>query len=235
MLKLAVLYVHLLGTCLALGLVMATDARLLARVLGWGAVLAPPSRFVRRAIGFALGVLLLSGAMLVALGLAGDPHYLANPKLQGKLLLVTLLCANASVLHHRIFPLLRRARPVAQWRTGQRNLVAVSVGLSASLWLYCAFLGIARPWSHTVPLSTVLAIGLTLWAVCAAATRIALALAACEAPQSHRHEGRLEHVKRVLRAGMRRIDRETRGSRAPELPSTQTAVPTALRPQRAAT
>ncbi|HSV70856.1 MAG TPA: hypothetical protein VLI72_12155 [Methylibium sp.] len=233
MLKLSLLYVHLLGTCLALGLVLASDARVLARALGWDAVLEPPSRFVRGAIGFALALLLASGAALVTLGLTADPHYLANPKLQGKLLLVTLLCANATVLHHRVFPLLKSGRPVSRWRAAQRNRVALAVGLSSSLWLYCAFLGIARPWNQVVPLGTVLAVGMVVFALFAVATRFALTLAARPLPRGE--PAPLDHLKRTLRTAQARMQR--RVAQAPgrgDLPTTVTAAPTAALPRRAA-
>lgn len=230
MLKLFVLYAHLLGTCLALGLVLATDLRVLSRVLAWDAVIEPPSRFVRGAIGFALIVLLASGAVLVALGLAADPHYLANPKLQGKLLLVTLLCANATLLHHRVFPLLKRARPVSRWRAAQRHAVAVAVGLSSSLWLYCAFLGIARPWNQVVPLATVLQIGAGLWLVFALATHFALALAARRLPYGQAVG--LTRAKAVLRTLAAAGARQHTSDQS-DLPTTVTAASASVLPQRA--
>lgn len=230
MLKLLVLYVHLLGTCVALGLVLATDARVIARVLNWDAVIQPPSRFVRSAIGVALTVLLTSGALLVALGLAADPHYLANPKLQGKLLLVTLLCANATLLHRRVFPLLKRARPVSRWRGAQRHTVAITVGLSSSLWLYCAFLGIARPWNQVVPLDTVLQIGMALWLMFALATHFALALAALRL--SNGPAVGLTRLKVTLRA-LAAAGKRRRTQDESDLPTTATAAVASVLPQRA--
>jgi hypothetical protein len=231
MLKLLVLYAHLLGTCVALGLVLASDARVMTRVLAWDAVIEPPSRFVRNAIGAALMVLLISGAVLVALGLAADPHYLANPKLQGKLLLVTLLCANATLLHRRVFPLLKRARPVSRWRSAQRHMVAVTVGLSSSLWLYCAFLGIARPWNQVVPLTTVLQIGAALWLVFGLATHFALALAA-RRPSRGPAFG-LTRLKVTLRA-LAAAGKRHRPQDESDLPTTADAASAVVLPQRAA-
>ena len=125
-----------------------------------------------------------TGAGLVALGLAERADYLTNQKLQAKLVLVALLTANAFVLHQVIFPLLERRAPVAHWTAGERWQVAASVGLSNSLWLYCAFLGIARPWNYTMPLGQVLAIAPVLWLVVAASVRFALAVAARDEPQA---------------------------------------------------
>lgn len=184
MLKIALIYVHLLSTCVAIGMIALTDLRLLGRVFGTRVVIPTPSRLETRAIMLALLVLYATGAGLVALGLAERADYLTNQKLQAKLVLVALLTANAFVLHQVIFPLLERRAPVAHWTVGERWQVAASVGLSNSLWLYCAFLGIARPWNYTMPLGQVLAIAPVLWLMVAASVRFALAVAARDEPQA---------------------------------------------------
>lgn len=178
-----VLFAHLLGTCLALGMIALTDARLIAKVLGYRVVIPPPSRFETRAIVLALLVLVISGAALVVFGLVENPDYLGNPKLQAKLLLVALLCANAFVLHYVVFPSLERATPVSQWSGGQLSRVSLSVGLSNGLWLYCAFLGIARPWNFTKPITEVLLVAIGVWLALAVVVRLALVLAARNAPE----------------------------------------------------
>ena len=149
---LLVLFAHLLGTCVALGAIVATDLRLLGRLAQARVRIAPPNPFVMRLISVALAVLYLSGACLVWTGWSADAAYLDNPKLQGKLILVLLLSLNALVLHHITFPGLARGRRVARWKPRDFMRVAVPVALSNALWMYCAFLGIARPWNHTVSL-----------------------------------------------------------------------------------
>lgn len=177
--KLLVIYAHLIGTCLALGVMAMTDLRLLARVLGYRVVIPPPSIPEMRLITSALAVLLATGAMLVVLGQQEDPNYLiGNEKLQAKIVLVGLLCLNALLLHFGVFKLLERLTPVAQWTGPQRNAVALSVGLSNSLWLYCAFLGVARPWNQGIAFENVLAIGLAAWLTLASGVRVVLAIAA---------------------------------------------------------
>ena len=194
--KLIILFAHLLGTSLALGAIVATDIRLLGRLAEARVRIAPPNPFVMRLISVALVVLYLSGACLVWLGWNADPTYLSNPKLQGKLLLVSLLSANAWVLHRLTFPSLARGRRVARWKWREFMRVAVPVALSNALWMYCAFLGIARPWNHTVSLEFVLsmaavAFGAALLGVCAL-----LALAAQD--RTGRVPGRIDGVKRHL-------------------------------------
>ncbi len=181
--KLLLISGHLLGTCLALGPMLMIDLRLLSRVTGYGVVISPPTPFETRVITCALALLLLTGAMLVIQGLHESPNYLiGNPKLQGKILLVGLLCANALVLHFDVFRHLSKLRPVAQWSRFERNTAVVSVGLSNSMWMYCAFLGIARPWNYVVPFWMILLVALGVFVLAAFAVRLTLALAARDEP-----------------------------------------------------
>jgi hypothetical protein len=180
--QLLVLFAHLVGVCLALGMILLTDARLLARVAGYRVVILPPSRFDTRVISVALLLLAASGAALIAYGLAARPDFLANPKLQAKLVLVVALAVNAVVLHRVVFPILERGRPVSRWTSRSCWRVALSVGLSNSLWFYCAFLGIARPWNFTLTFWEVFAVAPLLWAGFALAIRFTLTLAARDEP-----------------------------------------------------
>ncbi len=177
-LKLLLLFGHLIGTSLALGAIVATDLRLLGKLYAGRARIAPPSPYVVHLITAALVLLYATGAALVALGVASDPTYLANPKLQGKLLLVLVLSANAVVLHRVTFPSLVRGRPLARWRVRHFARIALPVAVSNSLWLYCAFLGIARPWNHTVPIGFVLETAGVLVAAAIVATSTLLLVAA---------------------------------------------------------
>lgn len=183
MIKLLLVYSHLLGTCLALGMMAMTDLRLLAHIVGYRVVIEPPSRFELRVITTALALLLATGAMLIILGLHENPNYfMGNEKLQAKMVLVALLCANALILHFGVFHHLSRRRPVAMWSKRQRDAVALSVGLSNSMWLYCAFLGIARSWNQGMAVHLVLLIGLALFAAIACGARLVLGFAARELP-----------------------------------------------------
>jgi hypothetical protein len=197
--KLLVLFTHLLSTCLALGVILLTDIRLLGRMMGYRVVIPPPSRFDTRIVMAALPLLCLSGGMLVFWGLQDRPDYLLNPKLQVKVSLVGLLVANAFVLHRWVFPVLERGLPLAQWTPRQFNLVAVSVGLSNSLWLYCAFLGIARPWNFAVVGEEVLLVGAGLWVVVAVGLRLLLVMAARDEPMGEADW--IDSIKASLAAG----------------------------------
>lgn len=178
MFKLLLLFAHLLGTSLALGAIVATDIRLLRKLADERVRIAPPNPFVMRLITLALLVLYVSGGALLALGLDADPNYLGNSKLQAKLLLVAVLTVNALVLHHYTFPGLARGRRVARWKLADFMRVALPVSLSNCLWMYCAFLGIARPWNHAVSLGFVLGTAAWLCALTLAVVTAILVIAA---------------------------------------------------------
>lgn len=196
MLSMALVFVHLLAAAMALGAIVATDLRLLSKLAEDRVRIAPPNAFVARIVAVALGGLWASGLAIVALGQMADPAYLANPKLQAKILLVVLLTANAFALHRITFPRLARGRRVARWRTGDWLAVAVPVALSNTLWLFAAFLGIARPWNHTVPLEDVLAVAVGLYAVVQAGILVVLGVAGSATAET----GRGRRLRRLLAA-----------------------------------
>ncbi len=180
------LFLHLVATCAAIGTIVITDLRLMATLMDYRVVIPPPQRFETVMITFSLVLLYLTGGVLIAVGLASNPLYLDNAKLQGKLVLVALLTANAFVLHFMLFPLLGRGEPVSHWSRHQLLLVSATVSLSNSLWLYCAFLGVARVWNYSVGLPFVLAVGAGAWLVGFVLVRATLALASRDAPKPER-------------------------------------------------
>jgi hypothetical protein len=200
-----VVYVHLLATCAAVGTIAITDLRLMGKVLGYRVVIQKPARFETVMISAALAVLYATGAALVLFGMQNNPEYLGNPKLQAKLILVALLTANAFFLHRRIFPILRRAKPVYRWRYAEWSLVAASVSLSNSLWFFCAFLGIARIWNNVVSLRFVLLIFVSTWAITYFVVNAVLMFAARDA--RHRRRDWIDAAKASLRNLSKLADR----------------------------
>lgn len=164
MFKLFILYSHLLATCTALGVIIATDLQLLGKLTRPGLRIESPGKYVERLIMASLAVLYVTGGFLIWLGLQERPDYLLNPKLIGKLVLVGVLTANAVVLHHLVFPRLPNMKNLADWSAQDRLSIAMPVALSNSLWMFCAFLGIARPWNFSMPLFSVLGIAAGVFA-----------------------------------------------------------------------
>jgi hypothetical protein len=190
MLKLLILYVHLLATCTALGVIIATDLRLLGKLASPDLRIAPPNKYVEQLVAAALATLFATGGALVWLGLQERPDYLLNPKLVAKLVLVALLTANAVVLHRYTFPRLTRQLPVAAWRFADRLEVALPVALSNSLWMFSAFLGIARPWNFSMPLFEVLGIALLVFAAALCGVMLVLSFASWRGRVTTRREYR---------------------------------------------
>ena len=165
MLYLLLVFAHLLAASMALGAIVATDLRLLSKLSQDRLRIAPPNEFVARIVMVALLMLYVTGGGIVWLGVLERPDFLTNPKLQAKVLLVALLTLNAFVLHRLTFPRLARGRRVARWHAADWVLVAVPVGVSNFLWMFVAFLGIARPWNYGMPLRDILEIAAGLYIV----------------------------------------------------------------------
>ena len=177
MLYLLLVFGHLLAASMALGAIVATDLRLLSKLSQDRLRIAPPNEFVARIVMVALLMLYVTGGAIVTLGVLDRPDYLSNPKLQAKVLLVVLLTLNAFVLHRLTFPRLARGRRVARWHAADWLLVAVPVGVSNFLWMFCAFLGIARPWNYSMPLRDILEIAAVLYVVAQCGVFAILAIA----------------------------------------------------------
>ena len=170
-------FAHLLASSVALGAIVATDLRLLSKLAQDRIRIAPPNEFVARIVMAALLMLYVTGAGIVAHGLAERPDYLSNPKLQAKLVLVILLTLNAFVLHKLTFPRLARGRRVARWSAADWVIVGVPVAVSNFLWMFVAFLGIARPWNYSMPMRDILEIAACLYLVAQCGVFAVLAMA----------------------------------------------------------
>ena len=62
--------------------------------------------------------------------------------------------------------------------------IAIPVALSNSLWMYCAFLGIARPWNFSVPVAEVLGVAAVLFMFVLAIVVLGLRFAARDEPRT---------------------------------------------------
>jgi len=208
-------FAHLLAASTALGAIVATDLRLLSKLAEDRTRIAPPNEFVARIVVVALVVLYATGAALVWQGALERPDYLANPKLQAKLVLVVLLTINAFVLHRLTFPRLARGRRVARWHASDWIAIGIPVGVSNFLWMFVAFLGVARAWNGTVSFGDVMAVAAIAYAVAQGAVFAILAVAASGAdPVAN---PRAAFVRRRL-ASLGNLGRPLGGDDDPTLP-----------------
>lgn len=152
MLKMLVVYVHLLSTCLALGSIGWADWRLWrnrhrAPTLDEIAGIA----VTQTVVTIALAVLWGTGVLLVLLGYLAEPQsYLTNEKLWAKVSVVVILTVNGVLLHRVAFPKLTAG--VAFIRMAERERLGLGVlgAVSSVSWMFASFLGIARPWNYTL-------------------------------------------------------------------------------------
>ena len=192
MLYLMLVFGHLLATSMALGAIVATDLRMLSKLAQDRVRIPPPNEFVARLVTIALVLLYVSGAGMLWIK-SGQSDWL-NPKVQGKLVLVLLLTFNAVVLHRWTFPRLARGRSVGRWRAADWVVVVMPVALSNCLWMFCAFLGIARPWNDSMAMRDVLVIAASLYAIALVGVGCVLAAAARQGP-----DGVETFVKQITR------------------------------------
>lgn len=165
MLKMAIAYVHLLATCMALGSIFIADWRLLR---GREFALRPGalSRLAttQRLVNVSLAALWLTGAALIWIGYAQNPDtYLGNQKLWAKISVVAVLTLNGVFLHRFVFPTLQRGRSLSTLSNLRCTLLAMLLGgTSLASWLFAAWLGMARPWNNAVVYGDVMALYLAL-------------------------------------------------------------------------
>lgn len=152
MLKMLLVYAHLLATCIALGRVLQADHKLWS----WRKEILDQARLeyldeTRKIVSLALLGLWASGLLLVLQGYLNEGDaYLLNQKLWAKVTVVALLSLNGALLHRVGFPLLQKA-PFVALRSAGRTRLALLGALSMSGWLFAAFLGVARAWNHVLP------------------------------------------------------------------------------------
>ena len=102
------------------------------------------------------------------------------------------------MLHYVTFPRLARGRRVPRWNVVDWIVVAVPVATSNFLWMFCAFLGVARPWNYTTPMRDILEIAAALYLVVQFGVFTILAMAGRNVQPDHR--GWADRLARSLAA-----------------------------------
>lgn len=178
--RLSVVYVHLLACCVAIGLVFASDVAMV-KALFKGHAAGHDAKHLaglQKSVGNALILLWISGAAVIGIDyLEKGMTYFANPKLQAKILIVTLLTFNGLLLHRHVLPAMQKVGSLLDLNFGMRNFALFAGALSGVSWLYAAMLGVGRPlaWKYSLaellmayPLLIVLGfasmVALTQWA-----------------------------------------------------------------------
>lgn len=156
--RLAIVYIHLIACCVAIGLVLTSDIAMVKQLLqGDSAAPADPNHLdsLQKTVSYALAVLWVTGVTFIVWDVAAkgwDMGYFANPKIQAKIILVALLTMNGVLLHKTVLPLMQKAGSLLKLTFNQRLLALFAGAVSGVTWFYAAFMGVGRSlaWKYSL-------------------------------------------------------------------------------------
>jgi hypothetical protein len=154
LLRLGIVYLHLIACCVALGLVLTNDLAMVKRLMN-GETREDPDHlsYLQKVVSGALVALWATGIAVISLDASEKGwEYFLNPKLQAKVAIVLLLTVNGFFLHRSILPLMKKTGSLLDLPLDYRFLAMFSGAVSAVSWFYAAMLGIGRPlnWRYTL-------------------------------------------------------------------------------------
>ena len=168
-----IVYLHLIAACSAIGVILISDLKLSTYFFNSSSEDKHPDIHLEIKIIIAsLAVLWATGLLLVLQGIAVNPEYLHNQKLQAKIILVIILTINAFALHLVSLP---RIFNFDQHDEFAKTVLPASI--SNSIWFYAAFLGVARHWNFSESLTFVLSVWVMIWIVAFATMYILIRMA----------------------------------------------------------
>jgi hypothetical protein len=159
LLRLGIVYLHLIACCVALGLVLTNDLAMVKRLMN-GDTREDPDHlsYLQKVVSGALVALWVTGIAVISLDASEKGwEYFLNPKLQAKVAIVLLLTVNGFFLHRSILPLMKKTGSLLDLPLDYRFLAMFSGAVSAVSWFYAAMLGIGRPLNWTYSLTELLA------------------------------------------------------------------------------
>jgi hypothetical protein len=156
LIRLGIVYSHLIACCIAIGLVLTNDVAMIKRLFRRDADTRQDGKHLaelKSTVFLALSALWVTGIALVWVdastqGLA----YFFNPKLQAKIGIVMLLTLNGFLLHYAVMPALEKAGSLLMLPLNKRLLAMFAGTVSGVSWMYAAMLGVGRPLSWTYSL-----------------------------------------------------------------------------------
>lgn len=160
LLRLGVVYVHLVACCVAIGLVLTSDIAMVRDLLKKKCFTGHDNAHMenlQKSVIVALVALWISGIAVVGIDyLDKGMDYFLNPKLQAKVIIVLLLSYNGVLLHRLVLPALQKAGSLLDLGLSARLLALFCGALSAVSWMYAAMLGVGRPLAWKYSLSELL-------------------------------------------------------------------------------
>lgn len=153
--KTALVFAHFLLAAAALVKVLHTDFLLLMHYTKpLQPALIAQIKAAKRTALLCLAGLTVTGAALVAYGIATVPGYLENPKLWVKFICVAVLSANG-ILVHRLAHHVKEGTVLAALPYRLSVQVSIVGAVSSASWVFACWLGIARAWNKVMPFDEV--------------------------------------------------------------------------------
>ncbi|KQT10941.1 hypothetical protein [Ramlibacter sp. Leaf400] len=160
LMRMGIVYLHLIACCVALGTVFMSDLQLVKGLMRSEGGAVEPNHLagLHHTLARALLALWVTGFLLVAVDVwRGGTNVLFNPKLQAKFAVVLLLTVNGLALERFVLPAMKRAGALMRLSFSNR-LLAVFIGaVSAVSWFYAAALGVGRPLNWQFSLAQIMA------------------------------------------------------------------------------
>ncbi|PKO86139.1 MAG: hypothetical protein CVU18_16565 [Betaproteobacteria bacterium HGW-Betaproteobacteria-12] len=154
--RLAIVYIHLIACCIAIGLVITSDVAMLKKLVTGDPDSADDIahlHYVKQVVVLSLVALWISGLAIVGLDASVKGlEYFTNPKLQAKFAIVTLLTLNGFILHGKVMPAIEKFGSLLKLPSGLRQWSILAGAVSAVSWLYAALIGVGRPlaWKYSL-------------------------------------------------------------------------------------
>lgn len=156
LIRLGIVYVHLIACCVAIGLILTSDLKMIRQLMAGTSVHHHADAeldMLQSTVSKALVILWVTGAAIIWMDASVKGQvYFTNPKIQAKIGMVMLLTVNGFLLHSAVMPALKKAGSLLQLPFGERMLATFSGAVSGVSWFYAAMLGVGRPlaWKYSL-------------------------------------------------------------------------------------
>ena len=155
-----IVFLHVIALAIGLGGALLADWIVLSQLTFRTVTPASAGRLtdLSRAVMVGLLLLWITGAALIAYQMQTAPEQLlTNQKVWAKIAIVAILTANALLLHGIALPqvALRMGRPLFEMSWRVLAPATLFAAVSATSWIFAAYLGVARELNHAVTVDQV--------------------------------------------------------------------------------
>lgn len=160
LLRMGIIYIHLIACCIAVGSILVNDISMVLHFWKGKDYIISKDHLenLQSIITTCLTVLWCTGIVILTIDWQDKGwHMFENPKLQAKLIVVTMLTLNGFVLHHITAPVMHKVGSLLHLHFWDKHVAVLVGSISGVTWMYAAFLGIARALSWKYSLVEILA------------------------------------------------------------------------------